>query len=221
MGFKWFFSGEMEIRDSLCDLGRMEIPRPQFHGMQFVATRGKLGFYKVGYLYSTFSSYSALWRFIVFIISRRFEKTAANTVYRSRRRALDDRFSATTSSLGTSCYLQQNIFCFHLVLFSLLNICIPSMSSSRNGLFAKYRAFSVLEQPSRHLLLFLFFLLFLTPAVFLFYYCQQKLEYFQCKLDIFEIRLNIFKIKTRAFQIKPFKFPTLHYTFRKEYNNFC
>lgn len=36
----------MEIRDSLCDLGRMEIPRPQFHGMQFVATRGKLGFYK-------------------------------------------------------------------------------------------------------------------------------------------------------------------------------
>ncbi|XGW33336.1 hypothetical protein V3C99_017631 [Haemonchus contortus] len=36
----------MEIRDSLCDLGRMEIPRPQFHGMQFIATRGKLGFYK-------------------------------------------------------------------------------------------------------------------------------------------------------------------------------
>ncbi|EYC40842.1 hypothetical protein Y032_0594g423 [Ancylostoma ceylanicum] len=36
----------MEIRDNLCDLGRMEIPRPQFHGMQFVATRGKLGFYK-------------------------------------------------------------------------------------------------------------------------------------------------------------------------------
>ncbi|VDM76362.1 unnamed protein product [Strongylus vulgaris] len=36
----------MEIRDSLCDLGRMEIPRPQFNGMQFVATRGKLGFYK-------------------------------------------------------------------------------------------------------------------------------------------------------------------------------
>ncbi|VDM62578.1 unnamed protein product [Angiostrongylus costaricensis] len=36
----------MEIRDSLCDLGRMEIPRPQFHGMQFVATRGKQGFYK-------------------------------------------------------------------------------------------------------------------------------------------------------------------------------
>ncbi|KAJ1353527.1 hypothetical protein KIN20_010168 [Parelaphostrongylus tenuis] len=36
----------MEIRDSLCDLGRMEIPRPQFRGMQFVATRGKQGFYK-------------------------------------------------------------------------------------------------------------------------------------------------------------------------------
>ncbi|KAK5980025.1 hypothetical protein GCK32_000126 [Trichostrongylus colubriformis] len=36
----------MEIRDSLCDLGRMEIPRPQFRGMQFIATRGKLGFYK-------------------------------------------------------------------------------------------------------------------------------------------------------------------------------
>ncbi|VDK48079.1 unnamed protein product, partial [Cylicostephanus goldi] len=34
------------IRDSLCDLGRMEIPRPQFQGMQFVATRGKFGFYK-------------------------------------------------------------------------------------------------------------------------------------------------------------------------------
>ncbi|KJH40516.1 hypothetical protein DICVIV_13529 [Dictyocaulus viviparus] len=36
----------MEIRDTLCDLGRMEIPRPQFYGMQFVATRGKQGFYK-------------------------------------------------------------------------------------------------------------------------------------------------------------------------------
>ncbi|KAK6031000.1 hypothetical protein OSTOST_02852 [Ostertagia ostertagi] len=41
-----FLPGGMEIRDNLCDLGRMEIPRPQFHGMQFIATRGKLGFYK-------------------------------------------------------------------------------------------------------------------------------------------------------------------------------
>uniref|UniRef100_A0A1I7XG68 SH2 domain-containing protein n=1 Tax=Heterorhabditis bacteriophora TaxID=37862 RepID=A0A1I7XG68_HETBA len=35
------------VRDNLCELGRMEIPRPQFHGMQFVATRGRQGFYKV------------------------------------------------------------------------------------------------------------------------------------------------------------------------------
>ncbi|CAI5455085.1 unnamed protein product [Caenorhabditis angaria] len=34
------------IRDNLCELGRMEIPRPKCQGMQFVATRGRQGFYR-------------------------------------------------------------------------------------------------------------------------------------------------------------------------------
>ncbi|CAI4228526.1 unnamed protein product [Auanema sp. JU1783] len=34
------------LRDSICQMGRMEIPRPEFKGMQFVATRGKMGFYR-------------------------------------------------------------------------------------------------------------------------------------------------------------------------------
>ncbi|CAI2357528.1 unnamed protein product [Caenorhabditis sp. 36 PRJEB53466] len=34
------------IRDNLCELGRLEIPRPKCQGMQFVATRGKQGFYR-------------------------------------------------------------------------------------------------------------------------------------------------------------------------------
>ncbi|CAD6189071.1 unnamed protein product [Caenorhabditis auriculariae] len=38
--------GMTAIRDNLCDLGRMEIPRPKCTGMQFVATRGRQGFYR-------------------------------------------------------------------------------------------------------------------------------------------------------------------------------
>ncbi|CAP34379.1 Protein CBG15948 [Caenorhabditis briggsae] len=34
------------IRDNLCELGRLEIPRPKCQGMQFVATRGRQGFYR-------------------------------------------------------------------------------------------------------------------------------------------------------------------------------
>lgn len=35
------------IRDNLCELKRLEIPRPKCQGMQFVATRGRQGFYRV------------------------------------------------------------------------------------------------------------------------------------------------------------------------------
>ncbi|CCD61700.1 uncharacterized protein CELE_B0302.5 [Caenorhabditis elegans] len=34
------------IRDNLCELKRLEIPRPKCQGMQFVATRGRQGFYR-------------------------------------------------------------------------------------------------------------------------------------------------------------------------------
>ncbi|CAB3400629.1 unnamed protein product [Caenorhabditis bovis] len=34
------------IRDNLCELGRLEIPRPKCTGMQFIATRGRQGFYR-------------------------------------------------------------------------------------------------------------------------------------------------------------------------------
>lgn len=34
------------MRDSLCDLRPIEIPRPKFSGMQFISTRGRYGFYQ-------------------------------------------------------------------------------------------------------------------------------------------------------------------------------
>lgn len=35
------------VRDSLCNLEPVQIPRPQISGLQFIPTRGRLGFYKV------------------------------------------------------------------------------------------------------------------------------------------------------------------------------
>ncbi|VDN44675.1 unnamed protein product [Gongylonema pulchrum] len=34
------------VRDSLCNLEPVQIPRPQISGLQFIPTRGRLGFYK-------------------------------------------------------------------------------------------------------------------------------------------------------------------------------
>ncbi|VDN84131.1 unnamed protein product [Brugia pahangi] len=33
------------VRDSLCNMEPVQIPRPQISGLQFIPTRGRLGFY--------------------------------------------------------------------------------------------------------------------------------------------------------------------------------
>lgn len=35
------------MRDTLCKLRPIEIPRPKYSGLQFISTRGRLGFYQV------------------------------------------------------------------------------------------------------------------------------------------------------------------------------
>ncbi|VDN07457.1 unnamed protein product [Thelazia callipaeda] len=40
------------VRDSLCNLEPIQIPRPQISGLQFIPTRGRLGFYKEALYYS-------------------------------------------------------------------------------------------------------------------------------------------------------------------------
>lgn len=35
------------VRDSLCNMEPVHIPRPQISGLQFIPTRGRLGFYAV------------------------------------------------------------------------------------------------------------------------------------------------------------------------------
>uniref|UniRef100_A0A915AV60 Uncharacterized protein n=1 Tax=Parascaris univalens TaxID=6257 RepID=A0A915AV60_PARUN len=44
LGFAAFIMSA--TRDTFCNLQRMEIPRPQISGLEFVPTRGRLGFYK-------------------------------------------------------------------------------------------------------------------------------------------------------------------------------
>uniref|UniRef100_A0A7E4VL56 Myozenin-3 n=1 Tax=Panagrellus redivivus TaxID=6233 RepID=A0A7E4VL56_PANRE len=38
--------GTLSPRDSFCELGNLQIPRPKCNGFQFVPTRGRMGFYR-------------------------------------------------------------------------------------------------------------------------------------------------------------------------------
>ena len=51
------------MRDSLIDKGLIVIPRPHYNNMQFVATRGRQGFYRV-------SLYCSLLSFILAIVAQ-------------------------------------------------------------------------------------------------------------------------------------------------------
>lgn len=50
----------VKLPDSLCNIGRMEIPRPQFEGLQFITTRGRQGFYMVNNSFVKFTFISSV-----------------------------------------------------------------------------------------------------------------------------------------------------------------